>query len=268
MVQLLLFADPRPLVERLGLDFFRRLPEQPGVYLMRDAADEVLYVGKAKNLRRRLASYQVANPQRKTSRHLKLLRAVAGIEVQICATEDAALAKEAWLLRSLRPRFNRAGTWAGPPKLLGWRFAQKGLDLAVRDGFGADWHSTGPLGAGAYGYRAALLRLLWCATYPERGVAGMPDGWFRSRHVEVITIPHSAKEPESLRRAEVLLRELIESGAVDPFAVWVRERTAQSHAFDLAVCEADLERVVEWAGTIEKRSAWGDDPSSARIELA
>ena len=32
--QALLFPDPRPLVERLGRDFFRRLPEDPGVYLM------------------------------------------------------------------------------------------------------------------------------------------------------------------------------------------------------------------------------------------
>jgi len=56
MTQMLLFADPQPLVERLGPDFFRRAPERPGVYLMRDAAATVLYVGKAKNLRRRLAS--------------------------------------------------------------------------------------------------------------------------------------------------------------------------------------------------------------------
>ena len=37
--QQLLFPDPRPLVERLGRDFFRRLPECPGVYLMRDESD-------------------------------------------------------------------------------------------------------------------------------------------------------------------------------------------------------------------------------------
>ena len=59
MAQLLLFPDPQPLVERLGRDFFRQAPE---VYLMRDAADTVLYVGKAKSLRQRLANYRVANP--------------------------------------------------------------------------------------------------------------------------------------------------------------------------------------------------------------
>src|ERR1700679_2820407 len=109
--QTLLFLDPRPLVERLGRDFFRQLPERPGVYLMRDAQDAVLYVGKAKNLRKRLGSYRVANPDRLARRHLRLLRAVERIELQECPDETSALAREAKLLRALKPKFNRAGTW-------------------------------------------------------------------------------------------------------------------------------------------------------------
>ena len=44
------WPDPQPLVERLGREFFRHVPESPGVYLMRGLGDAVLYVGKAKNL--------------------------------------------------------------------------------------------------------------------------------------------------------------------------------------------------------------------------
>src|SRR5712671_4839036 len=113
MTQMLLLPDPRPLVDRLGPEFFRQAPERPGVYLMRDAADTVLYVGKAKNLRKRLASYRVANPDRMRRRQLRLLRAVSRIELQELPDEPAALARESELLRSLRPRFNRAGTWPG-----------------------------------------------------------------------------------------------------------------------------------------------------------
>jgi hypothetical protein len=83
--QILLLPDPRPLVERLAQDIFRQLPERPGVYLMRDAVEVVLYVGKAKSLRHRLNSYRVANPDRMGRRHLRLLRQVARIELlELC----------------------------------------------------------------------------------------------------------------------------------------------------------------------------------------
>src|SRR5262245_28040751 len=121
MKQLLLFPDQRPLVERLGADFFQRVPECPGVYLMRSPADEVLYVGKAKNLRNRLRSYRVANPDRMSRRHLRLLNSVNCIELHQCESEDSALAKESALLRNIRPRFNRAGTWPSSPQYLVWR---------------------------------------------------------------------------------------------------------------------------------------------------
>src|SRR5438445_8186602 len=125
--QQIMFPDPQPLVERLGREFFRNIPDGPGVYLMRDEGDAVLYVGKAKNLRKRLASYRVANPDRKPRRHLRLLRAVARVELQECPDESAAMTRESELLRGLRPRFNRVGTWPGPPRFVGWRVTEQGL---------------------------------------------------------------------------------------------------------------------------------------------
>src|SRR5437879_11425913 len=113
MTQMLLLPDPRPLVERLGSEFFRRAPECPGVYLMRDGADVVLYVGKAKNLRKRLTSYRVANPDRMPRRHLKMLRAVRRIEFEKCPDEPSALVRESELLRLLQPRCNRSRVWPG-----------------------------------------------------------------------------------------------------------------------------------------------------------
>jgi hypothetical protein len=134
--QILLFPDPRPLVERLGRDFFRQLPEAPGVYLMRGADDVVLYVGKARNLRKRLCSYRVANPYRMPRRHLRLLRSVVRIELQECPDEAAALSLESELLRLLKPRYNRAGTWPSKPKLLVWRCVLNGIELAVTESVG------------------------------------------------------------------------------------------------------------------------------------
>lgn len=179
--QTLLFPDPQPLVERLGRGFFRTLPERSGVYLMRGADDTVLYVGKAKNLRKRLGSYRVANPERLPRRHLRLLRAVVRIEWEECADEMSALAREAELLRTLKPRFNRAGTWRSPPRFLVWRLESDRLEMAVTEMPEAGWRSHGPLGSGSVLLQAVLARLLWLAAHPGRGIAGLPVGWAQGR---------------------------------------------------------------------------------------
>ena len=179
--QTLLFPDPQPLVERLGREFFRTLPERAGVYLMRGADDTVLYVGKAKNLRKRLGSYRVANPERMPRRQLRLLRAVVRIEWQECADEVSALAREAELLQTLKPRFNRAGTWRSPPRFLVWRLESDRLELTVSETPEAGWRSHGPLGSSAVVLQAVLARLLWMAAHPGRGIAGLPVGWAHGR---------------------------------------------------------------------------------------
>ena len=107
--QLWLFPPPQPLVERFGDDFFHRLPSRPGVYLMCGAETGVLYVGRAKNLRRRLSSYRVANPERLPRRVIRLLHHVKRIEFDECADEAAAQEREEMLICVLAPRFNRAG---------------------------------------------------------------------------------------------------------------------------------------------------------------
>jgi excinuclease UvrABC nuclease subunit len=107
--QLWLFPPPRPLVERLGKEFFRELPAKPGVYFFCGSESGVLYVGKAKNLRKRLASYRVANPERLPRRIIRLLNQAARIEFDVCSTEADAAFREEELISALNPKFNRAG---------------------------------------------------------------------------------------------------------------------------------------------------------------
>lgn len=245
MSQMLLFPDPRPMVERLGQDFFKEAPECPGVYLMRDSADVVLYVGKARNLRKRLCSYRVANPDRMPRRHLRLVRAVARIELQQCADEQAALVRESMLLRTLRPKFNRAGIWPGNPKYIGWRVVEPGLELALSQALDASWTAHGPLRS-AWGIYAVLVRLLWCALRPERGLAGMPEGWFEGRFGCVL-IRASTNTPENLQAAALQLNNLF-AGRAEQFAEWSRQNAAaDSHSFATALREADLDALLEWA---------------------
>lgn len=73
------------------------------------AESGVLYVGKALNLRRRLASYRVANPERLSRRVIRLLHQVRRIEYDVCDSERLAQEREALLICVLSPKFNVAG---------------------------------------------------------------------------------------------------------------------------------------------------------------
>ena|ERR1051326_361185 len=107
--QLWLFDPPKPLVERFGKEFFRSLPPRPGVYLMCGASEGVLYVGKARNLRKRLSAYRVANPERMSRRMIRLLHQTRRIEWDECGDEAAASYREELLICVLAPKFNAVG---------------------------------------------------------------------------------------------------------------------------------------------------------------
>ena len=80
------------------------LPARPGVYRMLDAAGEVLYVGKARNLKSRVASYfQPSNVHPKVQ---ALIAKTAGMEVTITNSDTEALLLEFNLIKRHRPRFN------------------------------------------------------------------------------------------------------------------------------------------------------------------
>ena len=83
----------------------RLAPTSPGVYRMLNATSDVLYVGKAKNVRKRLSSYARVNaPQ--PARILRMIAATASVEIISTSTETEALLLEANLIKQLRPRFN------------------------------------------------------------------------------------------------------------------------------------------------------------------
>jgi excinuclease ABC subunit C len=83
----------------------RLAPTSPGVYRMLNAANDVLYVGKAKNVKKRLSSYARVNaPQ--PARILRMIAATASVEIISTSTETEALLLEANLIKQLRPRFN------------------------------------------------------------------------------------------------------------------------------------------------------------------
>ncbi len=85
-------------------EFAKHAPQGPGVYRMIGAGGEVLYVGKAKNIRKRVLSY--ARPTGDVTRIARMVAITASIECVTTATETEALLLEANLIKRLRPRFN------------------------------------------------------------------------------------------------------------------------------------------------------------------
>ena len=82
----------------------RHAPTSPGVYRMLNATGDVLYVGKAKDVKKRLSSY--ARPTGHVMRIARMIAATVNVEIVSTATETEALLLEANLIKQLRPRFN------------------------------------------------------------------------------------------------------------------------------------------------------------------
>ena len=95
----------------VGEDFIAGLPSGPGVYRFLDRDEVVIYVGKAKNLRRRLQSYRNASRKRAHRKMLKLVREAHAVTWEALPTEEAALLRENELIKELRPRFNVEGAF-------------------------------------------------------------------------------------------------------------------------------------------------------------
>ncbi|MCH7943536.1 MAG: GIY-YIG nuclease family protein, partial [Proteobacteria bacterium] len=98
--------EDRPLAQGRAviLAALPSLPSSPGVYRMISAKGDVLYVGKAKHLNKRVASY--ANIARQSTRILRMVAQTASLEVVSTHTEVEALLLEANLIKRLRPRYN------------------------------------------------------------------------------------------------------------------------------------------------------------------
>ncbi len=99
-------AQDQRLPPNLPPEDFERLPEKPGIYYFYNQAKKVVYVGKAVNIKKRVASHFSGNnikPQRQN-----FLRDIYSISCEVCATELMALLLEAAEIKNLWPVYNKA----------------------------------------------------------------------------------------------------------------------------------------------------------------
>ena len=80
-----------------------RIPSNPGIYLMKDSEEKIIYIGKAKNLKNRVKSYFLKNQNYKTQ---KLVENISNIEFVLTDNESEAFLLESNMIKKYRPRFN------------------------------------------------------------------------------------------------------------------------------------------------------------------
>jgi len=140
---------------KFGAALVESLPTGPGVYAFRDDRDGVLYVGKARNLRRRLLHYRNAGRRKVHRKMRKLVREAGSLEVRPLGSEHEALLVENALIRELRPRYNVDGAFT---------FLYPAIGIGHHDGHTLLCFSTKP-----DEYRGLDLR--WFGTFRSRSRA-------------------------------------------------------------------------------------------------
>lgn len=162
--QIWLLNYENPLPKRFGKEFFRKIPQVPGVYRMLDEHQNTLYIGKAKNLRKRLQSYQRVKPEVDSRKVLRLVYLIREIRWEECASETEALLRENHLLRTEKPPFNQLNTHPESYYFIGLKVTDCHFSLRLTTSpladedqlFGA-FKGRGLIRRG-YG---ALLRMIW-----------------------------------------------------------------------------------------------------------
>lgn len=99
-------AQDQRLPPNLPREEFEQLPEKPGIYYFHDKEKKVIYVGKAVNLKKRVASHFSGN--KSTSQRQHFLREIHAVSFEACATELMALLLECTEIKRLWPKHNKA----------------------------------------------------------------------------------------------------------------------------------------------------------------
>ncbi len=98
--------------KKFGAAFISEVPSQPGVYRFFSETGAIIYVGKAKNLKRRLTQYRDARRGKRHRKMKKVVREAVRLEWELASSDFEACLRELRLIQQLRPQHNVAGAYA------------------------------------------------------------------------------------------------------------------------------------------------------------
>lgn len=166
--QNMLFPAQPILQKRLESERFDDIPTTPGIYRFYDKNEKLLYVGKAKNLRKRLFSYKRAKAGQVPVKVGKLISRIKSFQVDQTETEQEALLLENQWIRGYRPPFNHANKQPEAYYFVYMNPDEHGLEfrLAMRIDDETDkkfWYGCFKGHAPVRKSMGSLLQLLWMA---------------------------------------------------------------------------------------------------------
>lgn len=222
------FHYENPLQKKFHERFFDEVPQTSGVYFMMSHEGTILYVGKAKSLRKRLRDYKNAKPGRAPEHIIEMLEDVSRIKWEEHETEKAALLREGELIRAIRPAFNIAGNWPALYFFMGLRFEDERMHFRLSSHTSAQGYRY----FGCYKHRrltksgyTALLRLLHAATttkprfaFPARITRTSPPYLYSMPLANELVAPlESFFKGTSPRLLHALMARLLENENIPPF---------------------------------------------------
>ena len=237
------------------IELTERLPRKPGVYLFRDPHGNVIYVGKAKNLRTRVRSYFYGDHRRSVE---QMMRDLAEIDFRVCSTELDAEVTEIRLIHHHIPRYNRRSRPPKSPqfvKLTAERFPRLSIVRRLRN--------DGCLYLGPFRSRRVantVVAAIWdaipirrCMT---RGGKRSPACSFAQLGVALCPCDGSVAEPEYQDVVARLRRGVEQQPAelLDPLVIRLREY-ARTARFEEAADQLDRHRALSQA--LAHRRNWG-----------
>jgi GIY-YIG catalytic domain-containing protein len=254
-VQLRLFPVSKPLQERLGNEFFRRVPRQPGVYQMRGPSDRLLYVGQSKNLRQRLLSYKNAHPDRVSPKVTRLIHSVDAIEYELLATAEDARLKENDLLRNLRPPFNVANTYPKAYSFVTIQKKERTLVLSRGNQPVEELQNFGAFKGRAVAAFGAVLRLLWGVLHQPHAPSEFPLLLLRAAPPRQYTVDFAGCAA-ALDEWHGLLAAFFTGASSQLLSALQRDLPAGAHLsrFQLNYVQFDLDLLEEFFETGPKRN--------------
>jgi excinuclease ABC subunit C len=121
----------RSFDRKFGAEFLESLPGSPGVYLVYDEEGELIYIGKAINLKRRLLQYRNTMRRKKHGRMRGIVKEAARIEIRCAETHLDACLTETMLIQKHRPRWNIVGAYSFLYPLVGIRSVNSDIEFCL-----------------------------------------------------------------------------------------------------------------------------------------